>query len=1120
MLIPGASRWSPGASNLTRGRSFAACGGGSSVSAGISLILLLSAGFPAVHADTSLVALTLPEINTTSGYFPLSKALRSVMRLAVEDINGGALAATLSDAPAASLDGNLTLSVVEVATGSRAIEGLCDALEYVGDNGTFGIVGPMLSSQASLLETVSNDFFGLPMVTPSASAARANTYFSSGAYGLGGEGSYLFGVQPDVFSEMEALARLILDLKVERDLDRGWYRATERVSMIYTDDTYGTIAASAFVRAVRRTEGINIDSTAAGPMPSSIELAKSKPVNPTLGTDYRPTLSALVEDRASIVVLLSEGYDGTFIRSVLEQALEVGLANEDVQWYLSGASAMDGIFSHNESYHDSQLAYDFRGMLGVRACPAIEGSGSEALTNLTSRWAALDSDKYPGAGFGTLTPGGRLDPLLAYAYDAVFVLAAAVAAVQSTAADWGGALEGFVTGNCPFRSAGLWQDGAFIREAALGTEIIGVTGPVAFRESSSTVTSGAGTAGSGWRRTNGTEFCALNLQAHASLGATFATTMLWRPETFVDSNGTLATFEKISPYQKNQTFPAGSDVYPFDRPTLSRQHFEVITEEAAVPFAFITRRDNQTEEYTGIALDMLEVLSGRLGFTYNVSVANSSVSTDDVIGYVSNGTYDMVASSVTISERRLDTVSFSYPFMATGLSFVYRPEVLDEVNWWKMFQPFERPLWMLIIATTVVMFALLWLFDGAKNEIFTSGVPTATGSKRRLTSGIAMSSYVTGALLMGQMAHEPYTVESYILTSGWMFACFILGASFTAELASFLSAEKEEALSFGVDDLKNGAVPHTQVAVRQEVTLQAFYEEEIMGCYGEAECYGGEDQNFPVTCYTIEECFELVKNETVKVTLVDSITAAYRVADEYCGLDILSDTFNKRHFGLVLEKDSPYLGEFELALLELEEDGTLAEIADPYFDTSRCAYLEDYENASSTSQNLKLVDLAGVFLILMMFMAVSLVVWVFRKPFQAKKKEWRQSLNNAKTSGEEVGNLDPDQDLDTRTNSWPLLSPKAPASSTSSAMTMATTALSSKQQQLRLPETTTGHFERLRRRRRGQGASPSDETSAASRQLHHLRQATISEGSESQLSEEEEDEEKKEDEDPHVPLKP
>lgn len=59
---------------------------------------------------------------------------------------------------------------------------------------------------------------------------------------------------------------------------------------------------------------------------------------------------------------------------------------------------------------------------------------------------------------------------------------------------------------------------------------------------------------------------------------------------------------------------------------------------------------------------------------------------------------------------------------------------------------------------------------------------------------MAVSSYITGALLLGQMAHEPYSVESYILTTGWMFTCFILGASFTAELASFLAAEKEEAL--------------------------------------------------------------------------------------------------------------------------------------------------------------------------------------------------------------------------------------------------------------------------------------------------------------------------------------
>lgn len=89
------------------------------------------------------------------------------------------------------------------------------------------------------------------------------------------------------------------------------------------------------------------------------------------------------------------------------------------------------------------------------------GPGSAALANLTSRWAALDGDEYPGAGFGTLTPDGRLDPLLAYAYDAVFALAGAIFSVKQEATQWGGVLDGFIADRCacvsrpPAHAAGL-----------------------------------------------------------------------------------------------------------------------------------------------------------------------------------------------------------------------------------------------------------------------------------------------------------------------------------------------------------------------------------------------------------------------------------------------------------------------------------------------------------------------------------------------------------------------------------------------------------------------------------------------------------------------------------------
>lgn len=61
-----------------------------------------------------------------------------------------------------------------------------------------------------------------------------------------------------------------------------------------------------------------------------------------------------------------------------------------------------------------------------------------------------------------------------------------------------------------------------------------------------------------------------------------------------------------------------------------------------------------------------------MGFTYNVSVADSSVSQDSVVTSVADGTFDMAASSITITAPRMDSVSFSHPYYSTSLSFVYR----------------------------------------------------------------------------------------------------------------------------------------------------------------------------------------------------------------------------------------------------------------------------------------------------------------------------------------------------------------------------------------------------------------------------------------------------------------
>lgn len=103
----------------------------------------------ATAADTTIIALTVAQsdlatsnntsstnvtsTDESSGYFPLGKPLESVMRLAADDINGGA------GASLGLTEGKLLLQVVGVNSGTQAMEGFCNALEDVGENGTFGV---------------------------------------------------------------------------------------------------------------------------------------------------------------------------------------------------------------------------------------------------------------------------------------------------------------------------------------------------------------------------------------------------------------------------------------------------------------------------------------------------------------------------------------------------------------------------------------------------------------------------------------------------------------------------------------------------------------------------------------------------------------------------------------------------------------------------------------------------------------------------------------------------------------------------------------------------------------------------------------------------------------------
>ncbi|CAM9901194.1 unnamed protein product, partial [Scytosiphon promiscuus] len=169
-------------------------------------------------------------------------------------------------------------------------------------------------------------------------------------------------MQPGIVSQMQALVRLILDMKLSRDAIDGRSEDTEQVWILHTSDTYGTIATAAFNYAAKTISAARATVEVVG----TLVLAASSEAM------FDAEMATLVAEEASIVVLLAEGFDGAIVRTVLSQANDASLT-EGVQWYLPGVAAFDHIFDRNSTYRDASLAFDMRGTLGVRSCTPRTG---------------------------------------------------------------------------------------------------------------------------------------------------------------------------------------------------------------------------------------------------------------------------------------------------------------------------------------------------------------------------------------------------------------------------------------------------------------------------------------------------------------------------------------------------------------------------------------------------------------------------------------------------------------------------------------------------------------------------------------------------------------------------
>ena len=109
--------------------------------------------------------------------------------------------------------------------------------------------------------------------------------------------------------------------------------------------------------------------------------------------------------------------------------------------------------------------------------------------------------------------------------------------------------------------------------------------------------------------------------------------------------------------------------------------------------------------YEGYVIDLVEELAKELNFRYVINVVKDgnwggkdkqTGQWNGMVGEVMRGEADIAVADLTINSDRETAIDFTYPFMSTGITILYKKPT-KTLSLWSFMLPFSRNLWILMV---------------------------------------------------------------------------------------------------------------------------------------------------------------------------------------------------------------------------------------------------------------------------------------------------------------------------------------------------------------------------------------------------------------------------------------
>uniref|UniRef100_A0A8C9GXE4 Glutamate receptor n=1 Tax=Piliocolobus tephrosceles TaxID=591936 RepID=A0A8C9GXE4_9PRIM len=461
----------------------------------------------------------------------------------------------------------------------------------------------------------------------------------------------------------------------------------------------------------------------------------------------------------------------------------------------------------------------------------------------------------------------------------------------------------------------------------------------------------------------------------------------------------------------NQSWQENCDHVPFTGPAIGQWHVAeglsmdsrlyasnisdtlfnttlVVTTILENPYLMLKGNHQEMEgndRYEGFCVDMLKELAEILRFNYKIRLVG-----DGVYGVPeANGTWtgmvgeliarkaDLAVAGLTITAEREKVIDFSKPFMTLGISILYRVHMGRKPGYFSFLDPFSPGVWLFMLLAYLAVSCVLFLVARLTPYEWYSPHPCAQGRCNLLVNQYSLGNslwFPVGGFMQQGSTIAPRALSTRCVSGVWWAFTLIIISSYTANLAAFLTVQRMDVPIESVDDLADQtAIEYGTIHGGSSMT---FFQNSRYQTYQRMWNYMYSKQP-SVFVKSTEEGIARVLNSNYAFLLESTMNEYYRQRN--CNLTQIGGLLDTKGYGIGMPVGSVFRDEFDLAILQLQENNRLEILKRKWWEGGKCPKEEDHR-----AKGLGMENIGGIFVVLIcglivaIFMAMLEFLWTLR----------------------------------------------------------------------------------------------------------------------------------------------